>query len=992
MQWTVDDPEISNASCMAIHPRSSHDLLIAGIKRGMAIVNIEKGAITEFLDNYCEDVVIMRSMRHGKTLICGTSHGEIRIHDAMDPSCCPTQRMQAHSGSVSDLVVCGGSILTCGYHLRYGNYTLESAVKVFDVRSLRPLIPIQFGAGAAFLKCHPKMTTAALMLSQTGQLQTIDVGNQADISLRQLSSVSYLTSFDLSTSGDALVYTDAENNIHLWAVSHNLEPRFSNVPSQTLFPDYQGEAPEFDMLEDPLNVVGMPYYREELFSSWPASLVFEVGKLPPKIDVDILQNMKIVDEVGYAPFHRRRRRNLAEERNSVHGALDVPRFRSEKAKALAAGESKDGMVDNIFEDLGKMSLGTMNIPNYYRKMEIKYSKFGIEDFDFEFYNSTAYSGLETSFANSYCNAVLQLYNFSGPIRRIAQAHALSPCSREHCLLCEIGYIFGMLVDAKGQNCQSSNFLRAFAENKEAQNLGLVLVNSSASPPIPWANLTQSFNRFLLETIVRESVLHTSSQVDGSELDPVVSIYSKVVSKCHCGFETIKPEMSVVTDLLYTKPVVSRKDNQTTQFSTILRTSIHREIPVRGWCQACRQYQPANIRRLVHSLPTVLNVNAMVQNPEQWRHWAGKSWPPLRIGVTLTSGKVQVLQGRDLEKRLIDNRVQHYSLRGVVNEIRFDQEQAHMVSLVRLSDDVDSKWLLFNDFLVKEVTSEEALGYPGPWKIPSVLTYEKTKGFTMPVAAPRSNRIDYSMFMQGFSLSRHWDKIENFELLTESEAIKSGTLVAIDAEFVALQNEELEIRSDGTRHTIQPSRLSLARVSVLRGEGPKVGKPFIDDYIATTVPIVNYLTEFSGIHEGDLDPETSRHYLVSLKYAYKRLHALVRLGCIFIGHGLRSDFRIININLPKAQVIDTVDLFYLPDRQRKLSLKFLSWYFLEEHIQLAEHDSIEDARTALLLYQKYLEFQEDGSFDMRLQEVYEEGRALNFRVPVHESTAQISTDI
>lgn len=74
-------------------------------------------------------------------------------------------------------------------------------------------------------------------------------------------------------------------------------------------------------------------------------------------------------------------------------------------------------------------------------------------------------------------------------------------------------------------------------------------------------------------------------------------------------------------------------------------------------------------------------------------------------------------------------------------------------------------------------------------------------------------------------------------------------------------------------------------------------------------------------------------------------------------------------------MDTVVLYYEPARHRKLSLRFLAWYLLKQDIQLAEHDSIEDARSALLLYKKYLDFIEEGRFKDVMEDIFDAGKRL-----------------
>ena len=219
------------------------------------------------------------------------------------------------------------------------------------------------------------------------------------------------------------------------------------------------------------------------------------------------------------------------------------------------------------------------------------------------------------------------------------------------------------------------------------------------------------------------------------------------------------------------------------------------------------------------------------------------------------------------------------------------------------------------------------------------------------------------------------------LVHPHEAPVEGTIIALDTEFVIVRQPEIQINSDGVRETIRPTVHALARVSILRGSGEHEGDPFIDDYIAVKEKIVDYQTQFSGIVVGDLDHRTSTHNLVSLKVVYKKLWILLNLGCKFLGHGLKMDFRVANVHIPKSQKIDTSELFKLPNEKRSLGLAFLSYAALGgERIQVETHDSIEDARTALRLYRKYQEYTDAGILQARLEQIYQQGKDLGYKPP------------
>ena len=207
-------------------------------------------------------------------------------------------------------------------------------------------------------------------------------------------------------------------------------------------------------------------------------------------------------------------------------------------------------------------------------------------------------------------------------------------------------------------------------------------------------------------------------------------------------------------------------------------------------------------------------------------------------------------------------------------------------------------------------------------------------------------------------------------------------VAIDAEFVLLEREQFEITIDGRKKTTRPKRQAIGRVSVLRAGGSKDAMPFVDDYIEVFEPILDHQTQYSGLEIGDLEYGRSPYNLQSLKVVYRKLWLLLNDNVIFVGHGLASDFRVLNLFVPKDQTIDTVELFKTPEG-RLLSLRYLAWFFLEgedRHVQTGNHDSIVDARTALHLWRKLAELKQSNIFSEQLQEAYEYGHRTKYLPP------------
>ena len=126
-----------------------------------------------------------------------------------------------------------------------------------------------------------------------------------------------------------------------------------------------------------------------LASAWPDT-VSDVGAPPARLDPHFVAGLKPTDFGLYGRNTRSTRRNQAEDtRNanqSANSGLKAPKFLSEKARESAKSDAK--AHEERAEDLTGLLGGTeieskrSEVPVMYRNVEIKYSKFGVDDFDF----------------------------------------------------------------------------------------------------------------------------------------------------------------------------------------------------------------------------------------------------------------------------------------------------------------------------------------------------------------------------------------------------------------------------------------------------------------------------------------------------------------------------------------------------------------------------------------------------------------------------------
>jgi PAB-dependent poly(A)-specific ribonuclease subunit 2 len=232
---------------MSYTSKGTSEILVAGLQDQMFTIDVEKGAITKQVaypvpyDSFIylhkfqmpsnDHYMIMKRSRH---ICAATKTGAVKILDSINFSVIKT--WNAHTSLINDMDAQHDFIVTCGYSLRQGqSYMLDPLVNVFDLKNMVSLPPIPFPAGAAYVRMHPRMSTTSIVVSQLGQMHIVDLMNVNTSNVRQANVLNYLSTVEISPSGEAVALADAECNIHLWGSPSRI--RFAEVSNPVEFAD-----------------------------------------------------------------------------------------------------------------------------------------------------------------------------------------------------------------------------------------------------------------------------------------------------------------------------------------------------------------------------------------------------------------------------------------------------------------------------------------------------------------------------------------------------------------------------------------------------------------------------------------------------------------------------------------------------------------------------------------------------------------------------------
>ncbi|KAJ1505206.1 poly(A)-specific ribonuclease, partial [Coelomomyces lativittatus] len=721
--------------------RPTHELVVSTHAPSLEIIHIHRGERMPSLNIDLPSVSPVQCMRGVDTHTFLTAHaqGTLSLIDARTWK--SVGSMAVHSGGFSDVLVYDPcTVYTSG---------LTSSITVLDLRMLARCGYVPLYQPHRFSRWDPFV----IALSET-QVHWLQASTYQCTQTFLLDT--WATSLDVSMSHDFIALGDAQGHLHVVSTTmpptppshsthpattstttttapatrtttnshtpppsfHSVNPSSSSSPSSpcvnvmsepVALPSYIYPMPKIPFHPQvPLNLLGVPPCTSYLSGeTWPTSLPRSTHLLTAPLDPSFLMHAKWTSggAIGFVPKppHALRQRwpYTTKEVLPTHLFKSTLQHHSHSKKKMSP-KAYDTTTPTPTSTTAASLPRTSCVMEDYKKMSIQYSKFGVHDFNFHFFNPTTWSGLETDVEHMYVNNYLQTLHFSTPLNRLAMTHAYTICEKETCLLCETGFLFRTLQQAKGLNCRTTHWSYVFGQLPDTD-----VLNLREHPNVPFPSLAitlQHCARYLMDLFHKESDQGCQEYLTRIETLATCS---------QCRQTQEKPANVFLIDLNYP----GRRSNfLDTSFVDILKDSLISSSSNRGWCDHCKQYITLCKRKSVIQFPTVIQLACHVKSDWNTDWWCSQettflntSIPPFlpeKIWLSIHHGEVHCKLPNDDDEEKEDD---VYTLTAVTCEVT--DAEPHIISHIRIRDD---EWYLFNDFRVRQVPATHVFQFP-KWK-------------------------------------------------------------------------------------------------------------------------------------------------------------------------------------------------------------------------------------------------------------------------------------
>ncbi|TKR78098.1 hypothetical protein L596_018960 [Steinernema carpocapsae] len=269
----------------------------------------------------------------------------------------------------------------------------------------------------------------------------------------------------------------------------------------------------------------------------------------------------------------------------------------------------------------------MEIPKYYLNNQTNAAKNG-------FMNKSDKILIKNDISMPYAGSIIMAFYHVLPIRNVFLQHV---CFDEHCLTCQIGFLYRVLSDKQThydsldqpKTCPTVSIAlvtQSLKTIKEANQIERVRTGKDGSSK--FCEVAQKFIHFLVSHLQKEQDEFNSHRENIAEtLGTFLKMDHEDNSRCLSCYsdssDISSRTSSVIMKLIYPQQVGIHLEEKTTSlsFCHLIEQSILRKgQPAVGTCNHCDVFAEASMTRRVRQLPPVLLIDTDISNPEAQSFW------------------------------------------------------------------------------------------------------------------------------------------------------------------------------------------------------------------------------------------------------------------------------------------------------------------------------------------------------------------------------------